>query len=76
MILLILLLLSRLVLLAHKFCLIPNINYHSFMFFFFLNMYISVINQTVISVLTKYYDSDTTFAARYCLFGFPEVNGT
>lgn len=39
-------------------------------------MYISVINQTIISVLTKYYDSDTTFAARFCLFGFPEVNGT
>lgn len=75
MILLILLLLSRLVLLAHEFCLIPNINYHSFMFFF-KNMYISVINQTVISVLTKYYDSDITFAARVCLFGFPEVNGT
>lgn len=42
MILLILLLLSRLVLLAHKFCLIPNINYHSFMFFFFFKyVYIS-----------------------------------
>lgn len=42
MILLILLLLSRLVLPAHKFCLIPNINYYSFMFFF---KYIYIIHE-------------------------------
>lgn len=75
MILLILLLLSRLVLLVHKFCSIPNINYYSFMFFF--KIYIYIIHEPIIiSVLTKYHDSALTFAARFCLLGFSEVNGS